>query len=287
MYINIIQLPLDSGHWNERMGRGPQHLVDRGIVDRLETVCNDVRQCLIARFDGFDTEVGTTIEACRRLADEVRRTITNAGLPIVLAGNCNSALGTVAGTTPADTGVVWFDAHGDFNTPETTETGYFDGMGLAILAGRGWQSLAATIPGFQPIADDRVILVGGRDFDEAELALIESSGVELIPGEQVKSVGIENALLPPLQRLAAKVSRLYVHIDLDVHDPDEAPASSYAVPDGLSVAEMREALSVISERMPVCAAAVAAYDPDYDPNGRAAEAAMVLIEVLARAAAHN
>ncbi len=283
VHINLIQLPLDCGHWHERMARGPQHIVDRGAVERLEKICDDVRQSLIARFDGFNTEVGTTIEACRRLADEVRRTIENGGLPLVLAGNCNSALGTVSGMNTDETGIIWFDAHGDFNTPDTTVSGYFDGMGLAILAGRGWQRMAATIPGFQTVPENRILLIGGRDFDEPELAALEESGVELIAPGQLRKDGVEQSLVGPLARLAREVSQVYVHVDLDVHDPGVAPASTYSVSDGLSVAQMREALAVITEHVPVGAAAFAAYDPDCDPEGKAAEAGITLMEVLAKA----
>jgi arginase len=86
----------------------------------------------------------------------------------VLSGNCNSALGTLAGLNERNCGMIWFDAHGDFNTPKTTESTFLDGMGMAIAAGHCWKKLATTIPWFSPLLDSNIIHVGGRDFDRGE-----------------------------------------------------------------------------------------------------------------------
>jgi arginase len=196
--------------------------------------------------------------------------VTRGGFPLVLAGNCGSALGTVSGVraaTPNDTsdiGVIWLDAHADFNTPETTTSGFLDGMALSALTGRCWRTLASSIPGFRPVADADVVLVGARDIDDAESRELAASRVTRVAASRLESDGASAALEPALSELARHVSRVYLHIDLDVHDPTEAQANQYAVPGGLSAATVRDLVRVVASRFTIVAAALTAYDPTFD-----------------------
>ena len=94
----------------------------------------------------------------------MRETVEEGRFPLVLAVNCFTSLGTVAGLG-RDVGVVWFDAHGDFNTPDTTTSGFLDGMGLAMLLGDGWRELRQTVEGLRPVPAEHALLVGARDID--------------------------------------------------------------------------------------------------------------------------
>jgi len=162
MTIHTILLPYDSGHRDARMGRGPLHLRERGAIDRLRAAGHDVIESLVEAPDAFPTEIGTSFALYRVLAEDVRATVTGGAFPLTLAGNCGSALGTVSGVRAAtpndrsDVGVIWLDAHADFNTPETTATGFLDGTALAALAGHCWHTLTASIPGFRPVTDAHV-----------------------------------------------------------------------------------------------------------------------------------
>jgi arginase len=100
----------------------------------------------------------------------------------VLAGNCISCIGTLAGLGDPPPAIIRLDAHGDFNTPESTLSGFLDGMVLATAVGRCWGKLAATIPGFHPTPEAQVVLLSARDFDVDERALLDHSAVSLIPG---------------------------------------------------------------------------------------------------------
>src|SRR5215217_3258315 len=122
-------------------------------------------------------EIGAAVDLDRQLANAVAAARARGAFPLTLAGNCISSVGTVAGLGAGPTGVLWFDAHGDFNTPETTIGGFLDGMALATVVGRCWTSLAAGVPGFVPVAEENVVLVGARDLDPAEAALLAASGV--------------------------------------------------------------------------------------------------------------
>ena len=94
----------------------------------------------------FLSEIGTAFELNRLLSKEVKAAVGDGMFPMVLSGNCNSCLGTIAGINSGQLGVVWFDAHGEFNTPETTQSGFLDGMPLAMATGRCWKTILKTIP---------------------------------------------------------------------------------------------------------------------------------------------
>ena len=135
----------------------------------------------------------------------------------MLSGNCGpAALGCVAGLRNASA-VYWFDAHGDFNTPDTTVGGFLDGMAMATMTGRCWPALAAAIPGFAPLAESCVTLLGARDLDPLEAAALEASDVRLVPPADLRTglrIG-DRGLRAPAAGPA------YLHLDLDVMDPSE------------------------------------------------------------------
>jgi arginase len=199
--------------------------------------------------------------------------------PIVLAGNCSTAVGTLAGLGAGSTGVAWFDAHGDFNTPETTRSGFLDGNAVAIITGRCWTQLAATVPDFSPIPDDRVCLIGTRDLDPLEGALLGASNVSIIAPNQIRSV-----LPGALQSIRDRVDGIYVHLDLDVLDSAVAAANSYALSGGLTLEDLDDALAQIAGEFRIAGVTLSAYDPAIDTSGHAAQAAIRLICTAARVA---
>lgn len=204
--------------------------------------------------------------------NNIKRTAISSNLlPIVLSGNCNSCLGTTAGIGSDGLGVVWFDAHGDFNTPETTISGFLDGMGLAMLTGRCWQSLLRTIPGFSPISEANTLHIGSRDLDPEEARLLQQSAIELIT-PQVGKGRILQAFGAALDRLRDKAARIYLHVDMDVLNTGEALPNHLAVPGGLSVEVVEAAISMVKERFELCAGAVTSFDPGYDKDDQVLEA---------------
>ena len=288
----LLYLPYDSGHRNARMGRGPLYFRDHGAVERLRTSGHDAAESLVDATAAFPTEVGTTFALQHALSGAVRAAIEGGRFPLVLAGNCSSSLGTVSGVrsaTPNDSspvGVIWLDAHADFNTPETTTSGFLDRMALAALTGRCWHGMTAAIPGFRPASDTHVVLVGARDIDAAEDELLSQSRVMRVEASHLRTAGADVALADTFNELARRtVTRVYLHIDLDVHDPADAQANQYAVPGGLSPATVRELVRVVAARFTIAAAALTAYDPGFDAGGRMLETGLKLIaEIAARTA---
>jgi arginase len=144
--LHVLSLPYHAGQRDTGMGLGPTELLERRqLAARLERLGVEVVLTVIEAPD-LQQEIKRTIELDARLADAVRGAIAVGAFPLVLAGNCNSALGTTAGISRGDLGVLWFDAHADFDTPEDNQSGFFDVFALAILTGSCWRALRRTIP---------------------------------------------------------------------------------------------------------------------------------------------
>jgi arginase len=222
----------------------------------------------IAAVDESGAEIRRVMELIRTLANRVRRTIKEGAFPLVLAGNCNSALGTTAGAGMDDLGVVWFDAHADFDDPEENTSGFFDVMGLAMLTGRGWRALRGTIPGHVPVPERNVVLAGIRDLEDYQRRRVERSEVLAIPGA-IDPDRFEEALA----RLAPCVSSVYLHVDLDSIDARLVRANEYAATGGPSVDRLAQCIRSACGRFEIAAAAITAYDPAADPDHRALAAA--------------
>ena len=282
MNIQIIQVPYDSGYQGVRTGRGPEHFLHHKIDQILRNRGYEVEVQRIESSATFTTEIGTAFELNRLLAGQVGLAINRNMFPLVLAGNCNSCLGTIAGLGQDRLGVVWFDAHGDFNTPETTISGFFDGMGLAIATGRCWRAMLKTIPGLSPVAEANVIHIGARDLDPAEEALMTKSELQLVlpgAGETDRRQAIKTAF----NTLQDKVEKVYLHVDMDVLDTGAALPNHLAVPGGLSVAEVEDIISMAKERFEVCAGAITSFDPDYDKDDQVLLAGIRVAEALVAA----
>ncbi|HKH93643.1 MAG TPA: arginase family protein [Gemmatimonadaceae bacterium] len=280
--VQVTTVPFDSAHRGRRMGAGPTHLVARGLLDRLREAGRRVEVRELVPSDGsWVAEIGTAFDLDRQLAGEVASARARGAFPLTIAGNCISSVGTIAGLGAGTTGVLWFDAHGDFNTPESTVGGFLDGMAMATAVGRCWTALAATVPGFVPVAEQNVVLVGGRDLDPAEAKLLAASAVTHIGAPEVHA-----RLDSALEALAGRVDQLYVHVDLDVLDASEGQANAYAGGPGLSARELLSAIATAGRRCRIGAGAITAYDPEYDVDGRVCATAIEVALALAGPVRH-
>jgi arginase len=276
--LHILSWPFHNGLRDVSMGRGPIRLAgDDEFRAGIEAEGWTVTSEEIEAVDETDPEIVRVIELIRRLARRVAAIRSENAFPLVLAGNCNSALGTTAGIGAEDLGVVWFDAHADFDDPEENESGFFDVMGLAMLTGRGWRALRQTIPGHIPIPERNVILVGVRDLEDYQRERLNHSHVEAVPG-QIDPEPLKSALEP----LHGRIARVYLHVDLDVLDIDHAQANKYGAPGGPSLDRLLECIRLTAERLEIAGAAITAYDPAYDPDDRAINAARAIAREIAR-----
>jgi arginase len=284
MKVQVIQVPYDSGHRSLRAGSGPEHFVDNGLPQALQAEGHEVSVETIESRSEFRTEVQTQFELYRSLAERVADARRNSKFPLILSGNCGATVGAIAGSGQERLGVIWFDAHGEFNTPETTTSGFLDGMGVAIATGLCWKRLAASIPGFRPLPGSNILLIGGRDFDEGEQDRLEQAGVVVVDGATFEQTDVQNALNTEISKLAKDLDEIHLHIDPDALNPNEAPANSYQfmTEGGMSVEQLMEAVALIKKNLNVTSATVASFEPSYDPRGKTLEAIIKMIKQIIR-----
>jgi arginase len=192
----------------------------------------------------------------------VADTVARTARPLVLSGDCPAAVGVVAGLQRRhrDVAVVWLDAHGDFNTPGITTSGYLGGMALAMLTGRTPELVGDTL-GLRPVADTRAVLAGARDLDPAEHDALTASQVRRVPADPA-------AITAALDGLP-----VYLHLDIDVVDSAQLPGLRFPSSPGPSLTQIEECLAAVCSAADVAGASIAcAWLPDRvgDPATRAA-----------------
>jgi arginase len=261
------------------MGAGPEALLEAGIEQALREGGHDVHTKIAELPESvWHAEIQTGFDLMRMVSVAVREARASNRLPIILAGNCDTAIGTLAGLGEG-VGLTWFDAHADFNTPETTTSGFLDGTAVATITGRCWKELALTVPDFKPLPDAYACLVGTREIDSLEAQLLADSNIDVIQPLQLRS-----HLPQTLKAIGHHVEKMYVHLDLDVLDAAVATANSYAVGGGLMIEDVEYALSLIGQNFEIAGVTLSAYEPAADADGRAARAAIRLLCTAARIA---
>jgi arginase len=276
-------VPFHLGSRAVGMGNGPLELLgEDGVPDRLRAAGYDVAIEELGE-PSEPHETGRIFELNRELARVAGATRGVGRIPVIAAGNCNVCLGALGAISGSRPGIVWFDAHPDFHTPDTTDSGFFDGMGLAIATGSAWQTLARSIPGFAPVAERDAILIGVRDIDTGERERLDAGGITVIPGG-----GGPGALaLADLKRAVAaaadRIDGVYLHVDLDSLDPSLGRANEYATEGGLGIEDLRDAVAAVTQRVPVLAVSFTAYNPDADPDRRFRATAVEAVEAVMEA----
>ncbi len=255
MKISIILAPYDSGHFRSGFGLGPDAILAAGLAETLLADGHDVAVEDTGQVgDAQEREIATSFAVCHAVASKVKAAREAARFPIVLAGNCFSTSGAIAGES-ADS-LVWLDQHGDINTPETSEFGFLDGMALATALGLCWRPMAALIPGFQAVAPEYCILVDARDLDQGERQLLND-----LPVMHVASL---EAATKATRLVAAGVKRTHLHLDLDVHDPASLVVNRYQTPGGPNIDLVRKTVCDLAAILPVSGMTISAYDPAFD-----------------------
>ncbi|MFX1508441.1 MAG: arginase family protein [Promethearchaeota archaeon] len=280
MKITLISVPFHLGQENVGMGSGPTHYLNAGIDQKLRNQGYQVKIETIQLPQRHENVVTNTAVLSNSLGDIVKKALKDDFFPFILGGNCNTCLGTLAGFEEPKPGIIWFDAHGDFNTPETTPSGFFDGMGLAIATGQCYQELSNIIENMKPIQESWTLHIGARDLDPEEHALIESTEVLVVDNNTLKEKGIQDALLPKITELKTKTQQIYLHIDIDVIDPSIAPGVDFPTPEGLLLEEIEEALILIGENLQIRAAALTAYNPENEIANKTLQTGFKLINTI-------
>jgi arginase len=279
MDICLIQVPYMAGDDRHGSSRGPKRLLEAGAGGVLAARGIGVTLETIDRGEPFRDTAASSARVNKQLAAVIREAVDAGQLPIVLAGSCNSSLGVVAGFDHAHCGAVWLDAHADFNTPESTLSGFFPGMSLAVISGHCYRQYWAEIGDSTPIAEDAIVMYGVRDLrPEAERERLERSGIQVVEWRDGKPSG---DLVAPLEQLARRVQEIYLHIDLDGFAPEVAPGIvDEPVPGGLSFEDAEVIMRATAERFRIRAATLATYTPELDKEERTLRVGLRIIELV-------
>jgi arginase len=255
--VAIIGAALDLGQGRRGVDMGPSAMRAAGLEERIRSLGYEVREHgnvespepeATALHDERARFLPQILETCSRIAGAVGEAIAAGETPLVLGGDHSVALGTLGGLSAAHGvgGVLWIDAHSDINTPDTSPSGNVHGMPLAAalgLAGPEFEHPAWTLPA---VDARRVALLGVRQLDEGERALLRQAGVRVFSMSEIDRIGIERAVREALDRVAGGAF-VHVSLDMDVLDPEIAPGVGTPVRGGLTYREAHLALELVSE----------------------------------------
>ncbi|HEY4097336.1 MAG TPA: arginase family protein [Baekduia sp.] len=273
--------PFDRGTPDVGMGAGAALLA---ADEELHWMLEDVGWTpTLQRTTSSDPEAGEVariFDLLRVLAADVRAARERGAFPLILAGGCISAAGTVAGAMAGEgagagarVGAVWLDAHADLDTPEDNLSGSMDVMALSLLTGTAWRAARTTIPGAVAIPEEHVALLGVRDLAPYQRARLERSSVRAAPG--AFDAAAARAALDGLP------ARRYLHVDLDVLDTSVGAANRHAAPGGPTLDAVLAAIDATFAGGHVIAAALTAYEPPADRAGTILAAARTIAERIA------
>ena len=239
--VHLVTVPYRYDERNDGSGSGPAALLDAGLVKRLEALGFEVMGPFEAVLPDAERVEGPIAVNVGRLGSHTAALVANArreGAPaLVISGDDTATVGVISGLQQAHgagaaIGLAWLDAHGDFNTPETSYSGILAGMPVAILAGlagplwRGAAGLAAPMP------TNRILIAGVRELDEREATLLRSTDVQVLRSRDVTS---GSGLAQAIRRLLHACDQICLHVDLDLLDPSLVPSSATPTPDGLTI----------------------------------------------------
>ncbi|MFO7448207.1 MAG: arginase family protein [Ignavibacteriaceae bacterium] len=202
-----------------------------------------------------------------QVADFVEENIHHNKLPVCIGGDCFKPFGVLKGllNSGKNPSLLWLDAHGDFNTRETSQSGFFGGMPLAILTGRD-NSEFLKLNGLSPLPDEKVILYDRRDLDTGEVVLLAKSKVR------------QPENMSELIEMSMGEKQIYLHLDTDIINPVDAPAMLFKTPGGPSLAEIKTFIETIKEK--IAAVSVTLWEPSLDTNQQTAKAVFELLQLL-------
>jgi len=290
--VEIIGAPMDLGSDRRGVDMGPSAIRYGGLRSQLEGLglsCTDGGDLPVPRPEGRDPDASDRFGAkakyfeetrtvCRRLAGRVAEIHDDDRFPLVLGGDHSIGIGTGHGSARnGSLGVLWLDAHGDINTPQTTPSGNIHGMPVAALLGRG--PFAEEEWAYAPtISPSNVAMVGVRSLDPGEKTAISESEVTAYTMTDIDARGITTVVREAIDIATEGVDRLYVSLDLDFLDPDEAPGVGTPVRGGVSYREAHAAMEILHETASdkLCSLDLVEVNPILDQHNRTAELACEL-----------
>lgn len=274
--ISIIGVPMDLGQTRRGVDMGPSAIRYAGVSERLESLNyvvhdeGDIRVEIKERAQS-DTEsnlknLKAVADGNEKLSQKVDEAIRSNRFPLVFGGDHSIAIGTLAGVSKhyKNLGVIWYDAHGDLNTAETSPSGNIHGMPLAVSLGIGHPTLT-NIGGYCPkVKPENIVIIGARSLDEGERILIKENGIKVYTMHEVDRLGMTKVMEETISYLKERTDGVHLSLDLDGLDPEEAPGVGTPVAGGLSYRESHLAMEMLSESNIITSAEFVEINPILD-----------------------
>jgi arginase len=288
----IIGVPMDLGQSRRGVDMGPSALRVAGLQQRIrqlnwtvEDIGNvDVKQAEEMQYGEKRAKFLSEIsDACRELAGLVDNTLSEGMLPIVLGGDHSIAVGTMTGAAThyrkkeKQIGLLWLDAHGDMNTPESSPSGNVHGMPLAAIIGYGAPELV-DMGGFKPKVPPRnVAIVGARDLDAKERRIVKESGIHVLTMRDIDERGMREVMAEALRFATDDTDGVAVSLDLDFVDPEDAPGVGTPVRGGVTYREAHLAMEMIADSEAMVSLEVVEINPVIDEHNKTAMLGVELV----------
>ncbi len=287
MTVKVLGVPTDFGANRRGVDMGASALRYANLLTELRQLdlevedLGDLNISVIRDKIDDDNFLAPVLDICRQLADRVEEIVSKQDVPLILGGDHSIAIGNLAGVSRRkEVGVIWFDAHGDFNNFITSPTGNIHGMVLAAVVGQGDDRLNNCCQFIPKAAPEQTVIVGARALDPPEQELLKKSGVTVFTIEDIDKVGMHEIMKQAITISSQGVEGVHVSLDLDVVDPLEAPGVGTPVKGGLDYREAHLAMEMIAEAEILSSAGVVEINPILDYQNQTAQLAVELIKSL-------
>jgi arginase len=289
--LSIIGMPMDLGQMRRGVDMGPSAMRYAGIFENLSKLFDEIddkgdiaigRPEVVVDPISNLRNLNLVAEKNEELAKAVSIVVEEGSFPLVLGGDHSIAIGTLAGVAKhyKNLGVIWFDAHGDLNTAETSPTGNIHGMPLAVSIGLGHE-LLTNMMGYSPkVKPEHVVIIGARSLDEGERTLIKEKGIKVYTMHELDRLGMTKVMEETIDYLKEKTDGVHLSLDLDGLDPSDAPGVGTPVTGGVSYRESHLAMEMLAESGIITSAEFVEVNPILDEKNKTAAAAVKLMGSL-------
>lgn len=290
--ITVVGVPLDYGQSRRGVDMGPSAIRYAGAIKRLEAIGHtlkdegDIQVSAIERKDRENTNLKNleeVVSATTELAEKVAAIVDKGEFPLVLGGDHSIAIGTIAGLASKykNLGVIWYDAHADMNTAETSPSGNIHGMPLAVTMGLGHERLVNIYKDGQKVKPENIVIIGARSVDPGERQLIKEKGVKVFTMHEIDRDGMTAVMNEAIDYLQSKnLDGVHLSLDLDGLDPIYTPGVGTPVQGGISYRESHLAMEMLEDAGIITSAEFVEVNPILDEKNKTGEVAVELMGSL-------
>lgn len=291
--LQIIGVPLDLGASRRGTDAGPSAMHIAGLHPALESLGYEIDEDTDIQVptpkakaprDGQLRYKAEILACCATLATETLAAMNKGNMPIVIGGDHSIAMGTVNGVAEhhrqkgEDIGLIWFDAHGDMNRPDTSPSGNIHGMPLAHLLGYGDDDLINILHDGPAVKPENVVLIGIRDIDNVEREVIRESGIKAFTMRDIDDLGMAHVVREALEVVCDGTAGFHISFDVDGCDPTVIPGSGTLVPGGVNFREAHQLLEHCAETGKMTSMEIVELNPFLDQANVSAERSLLLLQ---------